>query len=81
VRGAGSPIVTTTDGHSDPIVWMVGAEGDSRLHAFKGETGEPVLAEGLESAAMVGLRHFQTLIATDGRLYVGADDRIYAFAF
>jgi outer membrane protein assembly factor BamB len=81
VRGAGSPIVTTTDGHSDPIVWMVGAEGDNRLHAFKGETGEPVLAEGLESAAMVGLRHFQTLIATDGRLFVGADDRIYAFAF
>jgi hypothetical protein len=29
VRGRGSPIVTTTDGHSDPIVWMVGAEGDN----------------------------------------------------
>jgi len=77
VRGAGSPIVTTTDGHSDPIVWMLGAEGDNRLHGFKGESGEPIYA----SAAMVGLRHFQTLIATDERLYVGADDRIYAFAF
>jgi hypothetical protein len=30
---------------------------------------------------MAGLHHFQTLIATDLRLYVGADDRIYAFAF
>jgi outer membrane protein assembly factor BamB len=78
VRGAGSPIVTTTDGHSEPIVWMVGAEGDNRLHAFKGETGDRLYGEG---AAMVGLRHFQTLIATDQRLYVGADDRIYAFAF
>jgi hypothetical protein len=30
---------------------------------------------------MVGLRHFQTLIATRDRLYVGADGRIYAFTF
>ena len=81
VRGAGSPIVTTTDGHSEPIVWMVGAEGDNRLHAFKGDTGEPLFAGGGPDEGMTGLRHFQTLIATDGRLYVGADERIYAFAF
>jgi hypothetical protein len=80
-RGAGSPIVTTTDGHSEPIVWMVGAEGDNRLHAFKGETGEPLFAGGGPNEAMEGLHHFQTLIATDEKLYVGADDRIYAFAF
>jgi hypothetical protein len=75
--GAGAPIVTTTDGRSEPIVWIVGAEGDNRLHAFKGETGETLLA----SSPMTGLRHFQTLIAAGERLYVGADDRIYAFAF
>jgi hypothetical protein len=80
-RGAGSPIVTTTDGHSEPIVWMVGAEGDNLLHAFKGETGEPLFAGGGPKEAMAGLHHFQTLIATDERLYVGADDRIYSFAF
>jgi putative pyrroloquinoline-quinone binding quinoprotein len=80
-HGAGSPIVTTTDGHSEPIVWMVGAEGDNRLHAFKGETGEALFAGGSPNEAMAGLHHFQTLIATDERLYVGADDRIYAFAF
>jgi hypothetical protein len=81
VRGAGSPIVTTTDGHSEPIVWMVGAEGDNRLHGFRGDTGEPVFAGGGPNEAMAGLHHFQSLIATDRRLYVGADDRIYAFAF
>jgi outer membrane protein assembly factor BamB len=80
VSGAGSPIVTTSDGSSDPIVWMVGAEGDNRLHAFKGDTGEPLLPRGAGSA-MVGLHHFQTLIATRDRLYVGADGRIYAFVF
>jgi hypothetical protein len=30
---------------------------------------------------MVGLHHFQTLVATKNRLYVGADQRVYAFAF
>lgn len=81
VRGGGSPMVTTTDGHADPIVWMVGAEGDNRLHAFKGETGEQVPLGAAGATVMTGLRHFQTLIATDDRLYVGADDRIYAFSF
>src|SRR6266700_1021534 len=81
LRGAGSPIVTTTDGRSEPIVWMVGAEGDNRLHAYKGETGEPLLEGRSTNEAMAGLHHFQTLIATDERLYVGADDRIYAFAY
>jgi hypothetical protein len=63
-----------------PVVWMVGAEGDNRLHGFKGDTGEPLFPAGA-GPAMEGLRHFQTLIATRDRLYVGADGRIYAFAF
>jgi outer membrane protein assembly factor BamB len=75
VAGRGSPIVTTTDGHSDPIVWMLGAEGDNRLHAFRGDTGEAIFT----GEPLKGLRHFQTLIATQDRLYVGADDRVYAF--
>lgn len=77
VNGRGSVMVTTTDGSSNPIVWMLGAEGDDRLHAFRGDTGEPIF----DSEAMSGLRHFQTLIATQDRLYVGADGRVYAFAF
>jgi len=75
VSGAGSPIVTTTDGTANPIVWMLGAEGDNRLHGFRGDTGERLFA----SPPLVGLRHFQTLIAADDRLFVGADGRLYAF--
>ena len=78
--GAGSPIVTTTDGRAEPIVWIVGAEGDNRLHGFRGDTGEAVYAGGAREA-MPGLHHFQTLIVAGGRFYVGADDRIYAFSF
>jgi hypothetical protein len=56
---------------------MVGAEGNNQLHKFKGNTGQPLIS----GTAMVGLHHFQTPIATTDRLYVGADGRIYAFAF
>jgi putative pyrroloquinoline-quinone binding quinoprotein len=80
-RGAGSAIVTTIDGRSEPTVWIVGAEGDNRLHGFKGDTGEPVYAGGGPQEAMTGLHHFQTLIVAGERIYVGADDRIYAFSF
>jgi hypothetical protein len=49
--GAGVPIVTTSDGAHDAIVWAVGTEGldpngsgtipgDGRLHGFDGDTGE-----------------------------------------
>ncbi len=79
LNGDGSPIVTTTDGRSNPIVWILGAEGDNRLHGFRGDTGAP-LFDG-PSSALAGLRHLQTLIATEDRLYVGADGAIYAFAF
>lgn len=78
VAGNGSPIVTTTDGRSDPIVFIVGAEGDNRLHAFEGDNGQPLASP---NEAMRGLHHFQTLIASDDRLYVAADGTVYAFAF
>ena len=74
--GAGAPIVTTTDGTANPIVWMLGAEGDNRLHGFRGDTGEALFTS---SPLVAGLRHFQTLIAADDRLFVGADGRLYAF--
>jgi len=76
LSGAGAPIVTTTDGRANPIVWILGAEGDNRLHGFRGDTGEALFT----SPPLVGLRHFQTLIAADDRLFVGADGRLYAFS-
>jgi hypothetical protein len=48
--------------------------------AGKCDTGEPLLPEDA-APAMLGLHHFQTLIATRDRLYAGTDSRIHAFAF
>ena len=61
----------------DAVYVAFGGEGDNRLHAFRGDTGEPIFA----SEPLSGLRHFQSLIATRDHLYVGADERIYAFSF
>jgi hypothetical protein len=79
VNGRGSPIVTTTGDGSNPIVWIVGAGGDNRLHGFRGDTGDPVFTGGGPKDAMEGLRHFVTILATDGHLFIAGDDRIYAF--
>jgi len=79
VHGAGAPIVTTSDEQgADLIVWMLGSEGDERLHAFRGDTGAPLVST---RERMQGLRHFGTILAANARLYVAAEARIYAFAF
>lgn len=75
--GRGSPIVTTTDGHTDPVVWILGAEGDNRLYGFRGDTGERLYL----GQPLPGLQHFQTLIATSDHLYVAAQNAVYALRF
>jgi hypothetical protein len=75
--GGGAPIVTTTDGKANPIVWAVGAEGDNELHGFNALTGATVFSG--TGTAMSGLHHFQTILATRERFYVAADDTVYAF--
>jgi hypothetical protein len=79
VRGSSAPIVTTSDGKAEPIVWMLGGGGDNRLHGFRGDTGEPLISAPAQPLA--GLHRLQTLIATPDRLYVAADGTVFAFAF
>jgi hypothetical protein len=77
VSYGGAPIVTTTDGRSNPIVFGLGAHGDNRLYAYRGDTGE-LLAP---PQPLLGTTKYQTLIAADGRLYVTAGGKVYAFTF
>jgi outer membrane protein assembly factor BamB len=77
--GRGAPIVTTTDGGSEPIVWAVGAEGDDRLHGFRGDTGEEIYAGAGTRDGMTGLRHLATILVAAGRFYIAGDGRIFAF--
>jgi len=74
--GRGSPIATTTDGKSEAMVWVVGAEGDGRLRAFDGDTGAPVLAG---PATGVTVRRFQSPIVSGATIYVAVDGGLQAF--
>jgi hypothetical protein len=74
LNGQGAPIVTTSDDTADPIVWVVGAEGDEKLHGFRGDTGQEVFT----GDPLSGLRHFVTVLAVAGRLYVAGDGRVFA---
>ncbi len=78
-NGKGSPMVTTTDGHAEAIVWSVGAEGDNRLHGFDGDTGEIVYAGGGSDDVIGLVRRFHTPILAGGRIFVAADGIVKAF--
>jgi outer membrane protein assembly factor BamB len=78
-HGDGSPIVTTSDGTSDAIVWVTGAEGDNLLHGFNAQTGAVVFNGG--NQVLGGLRHFGTIMAAEGRFYIAGDNKVYAMAF
>ena len=77
--GFGAPIVTTTDGTANPIVWAVGAEGNNLLHGFNALTGAVVFTD--PGPKMAGLHHFATILATERRFYIAADDTVYAYTF
>ncbi len=78
-NGKGSPMVTTTDGRSEAIVWSVGAEGDNRLHGFDGDTGRTVYSGGGPNDMIGRVRRYQTPIAAGGRIFIAADDTVRAF--
>src|SRR4029077_6670428 len=77
--GRGSPWVTTTDGTNNAIVWVAGVQGDQRLHGYNADTGAVVYAGGGSNELMTGTRQWNTGIVARGRIYFGADNKIYAF--
>ena len=79
--GEGAPIITTSDGAADALVWSAGAEGTGRLHAWDLATGRPVFTGGSSSDVMTGLHRYATVVAVHGRLLVAGDRRLYAFGW
>jgi hypothetical protein len=81
-NGGGAPIATTTDGKTDPIVWVVGAQsydgaqGDGKLYGFRGTDGKLIVAAAGGSAP---IGPFQTILWAHGRFYVAANGAVYAF--
>jgi hypothetical protein len=80
-NGRGSPWVTTTDGTNNMIVWYAATtgSGDQRLHAYDGDTGAIIYAGGGTNELMSGTRQWNTGMVARGRIYFGADNKVYAF--
>jgi hypothetical protein len=78
--GGGSPMVTTTDGKSDAIVWQIATGNNARLRGFDGDTGAVVYNGGTGTADQMGnVQGFETAIAARGRIFVGGNAAAYAF--
>jgi len=78
-NGRGSPWVTTTDGTNNFIVWVAGVQGDQRLHGYNADTGAVIYAGGGANELMTGTRQWNTGMVARGRIYFGADNKVYAF--
>ncbi len=63
------------------IVWYAAttSSGDQRLHAYDGDTGAVIYSGGGANELMSGTRQWNTGMVARGRIYFGADSRIYAF--
>jgi hypothetical protein len=73
--GDGSPIVTSTDGMAETIVWYTAG---GKLRGFNGETGAEVYNGGGAMEALGTVNKFQTPIAAKGKIYVAAGNQLIA---
>jgi hypothetical protein len=75
----GGLVTAVTNGINNAIVWVVGAEGDQRLHGYNGDTGAVVYAGGGLNELMANTRKWNTGIVARGRIYFAASNKVYAF--
>jgi hypothetical protein len=78
-----SPLVTTTDGMSNPIVWVAGSASQAMsnttanlLYGVDGETGQILYTGGNCS----GIRQWTTPIAVKGHIVLGGDNHLCSWS-
>jgi outer membrane protein assembly factor BamB len=78
--GRFAPIVTTTDGTSESVLWTIASGFPSnRLRAYNAETGEVLFDGGGSDEAIGTLKSFLAPIAINGRIFIAGDNQLYAF--
>lgn len=70
-----APIVTTTDGRSEAIVWFM---NNGKLNAVDGETGAVLWNGGSDQCS--GIRRWTSPIAVKGRIVAGGDDHLCSWS-
>jgi hypothetical protein len=74
-----SPMVSMTDAQgTDAIVWIVGS--DNKLYGLDGDTGKAIFSGGGSGDTMSAVQKFNTPIVANGRIFVAANNQVYAFA-
>jgi hypothetical protein len=73
----GSPIVTTSDGTNDAVLWGLGVRGTDQLYAYDGDTG--VLLT--QSKGLTQLTHWIAPIVAKGTMYVAGNQQVFAIHF
>ena len=73
-----SPAVSVTDTQgTDAVVWIVG--NDNKLYGLDGDTGKSIFAGGAAADAVSSVQKFETPIVANGRVFVAANNQVYAF--
>jgi hypothetical protein len=72
--GLSSPMVTTTDGMSEPIVW----NANNALYGWDGDTGS-VIVDGTNTGMSSSVQGWNTPIDAQGKIAVGVNGQLYVF--
>ena len=73
-----SPAISMSNAQGqDAIVWVVGS--DNKLHGLDANTGTSVYAGGTGTDTMSSVQKFVTPIVANGRIFVAANNQVYAF--
>jgi hypothetical protein len=72
--GLASPMVTTTDGKANAIVW----NASKALYGWNGDTGA-VIVDGTNTAMSTNIHGWNTPIAASGKIAVGVNGQLYVF--
>jgi hypothetical protein len=72
----GSPIVTTTDGMAESVVWLIAG---GKILGFNGENGTPIYTGGGAGDATGTVSKFMTPIVAKGRMFVAASSQLVAY--
>ena len=73
-----TPAVSATNAAgTDAVVWIVGS--DNKLYGLDGATGKSIFAGGTRTDTMSPVQKFETPMVANGRVFVAANDQVYAF--
>lgn len=76
----GVPSVTTTDGVTDPVVWIT-TTGNQYLLGYRGDTGALIAQTGPDNDCLATITAHTTVLSAEGRLFTGGQGKVCAFGF